>query len=222
MVVFLLGVLSSLVATAIVVALGLIAASPPRWWLVKMGSWLAGTGLCRIYGEQRSAESDISQDLAQARWVKVLAGRGNALTREAFASLWSGALRLESVQVLLPDPESHGESWLDRRASDMSRFDPGFDSELLRSQVRANVQYLAQVSARRPDFELRHFDLPNNCRIIATDKAAYVTFYSRFAHGRNSPCMYVRAPKLLHSVALQQFDVVWASSMPAPGATRSE
>ncbi|MEU0807450.1 hypothetical protein [Streptomyces sp. NPDC005970] len=101
---FLFGVLSSLAASAIVIVLDLLRGSRPLWWLVTASSWCTGTGLDRVYRHQSSAEQDIARDLSRARWIKVLAGRGNVLTREVFSPLWSGELSPESVQVLLPDP----------------------------------------------------------------------------------------------------------------------
>ncbi|QIB42113.1 hypothetical protein [Streptomyces aureoverticillatus] len=212
---FLFGVLSSLAASAIVLVVGLLRGSRPVWWLVAACSWFTGTGLGRVYRHQSSAEQDIARDLSRARWIKVLAGRGNVLTREVFSPLWSGELSPESVQVLLPDPHTRGDSWLDRRSHDVRRFDPGFTPELLRSQVRTNMDYLARRARTQRNFALRSFNLPNTCRVIATDRVAYLTFYSDSAHGRNSPCLYARAPGLLYSIALQQFDAAWTDSSPA-------
>ncbi|MGW7293561.1 hypothetical protein ACWGIB_14390 [Streptomyces xiamenensis] len=209
---FLFGVLSSLAASAIVLALGLLRSSRLRWWMVATCSWCTGVGLFRVYRSQSSAEQDIAKDLAQARWIKILAGRGNVLTREAFSPLWSGELPMESIQILLPDASSRADSWLDQRSHDVSRFDPGFSPGLLRSQVQTNLTYLAHVSRSQRNVELRSFNLPNTCRVIATDKAAFLTFYSRSAHGRNSPCLYARAPGLLYNIALQQFESAWMNS----------
>ncbi|WP_037686569.1 hypothetical protein [Streptomyces aureocirculatus] len=218
---FLFGVLSSLAASAIVLVLGLLRGSRPLWWLIAACSWCTGTGLGRVYRHQSSADQDVARDLGRARWIKVMAGRGNVLTREAFFPLWSGALTPECVQVLLPDPGTPGDSWLDRRSRDVGRFDPGFTPELLRSQVQTNMDYLAQVARTQSNFALRSFNLPNICRVIATDRAAYLTFYSSSAHGRNSPCLYARAPGLLYSIALQQFDTAWTDSSPTLPAPQS-
>ncbi|MFI5758025.1 hypothetical protein [Streptomyces sp. NPDC051569] len=212
---FLLGVLSSLAASALMFVLGLLHGSRPLWWLVAVCSRLTGTGLGRVYRHQSSAEGDIARDLGRARWIKVLAGRGNVLTREVFSPLWSGELSPGSVQVLLPETLTPGDSWLDRRSHDLCLFDPGFTPDLLKTQVEANMNYLAQVTRAQPHIELRSFNLPNTCRVIATDRAAYLTFYNSHSHGRNSPCLYARAPGLLYSIALQQFDMVWANSSPA-------
>ncbi|MGW7351581.1 hypothetical protein [Streptomyces sp. NPDC054784] len=215
---FLLGVLSSLAATGIVLGFGVLRGSRPLWWLAAACSRLTGTGLGRVYRDQSSAERNIARDLAQARWIKVLAGRGNVLTREVFSPLWSGELRPGSVQVLLPDPSSRSDSWLDRRSRDLCRFDPGFTPGLLQSQVLTNIAYLARASSSQGNFELHTFNLPNTCRVIATDRAAYLTFYSSGAHGRNSPCLYARAPGLLYSTALEQFESAWSASSPVRSA----
>lgn len=212
---FLFGILSSLAASAILLLLGLLRGARPLWWLVAVCSWCTGTGLGRVYRHQSSAEQDIARDLGRARWIKVMAGRGNVLTREVFSPLWSGELSPESVQVLLPDPRTRGDSWLEQRSHDIRLFDPGFTPDLLRNQVRTNMDYLAHATRTQRNFELRSFNLPNSCRVIATDRAAYLTFYNSSAHGRNSPCLYARASGLLYSIALQQFDAAWRNSSPA-------
>lgn len=212
---FVFGILSSLAASAILLLLGLLRGARPRWWLAAVCSWCTGTGLGRVYRHQSSAEQDIAHDLGRARWIKVMAGRGNVLTREVFSPLWSGELSPESVQVLLPDPRPRGDSWLEQRSHDIRLFDPGFAPDLLKNQVRTNMDYLAHATGTQPNFELRSFNLPNSCRVIATDRAAYLTFYNRSAHGRNSPCLYARASGLLYSIALQQFDAAWRNSSPA-------
>ncbi|MFF4101380.1 hypothetical protein [Streptomyces sp. NPDC001903] len=212
---FLLGILGSLAASAILLVLGLLRGARPLRWLVAACSRYTGTGLGRVYRHQSSAEQDLARDLRRASWVKVLTGRGNVLTREVFSPLWSAEPTPRSVQILLPDPDPREDSWLDRRSQEVSRFDPGFTRGLLRSQVRTNIDYVARAARARDGIELRTFNLPNNCRVIATDRAAYLTFYSASAHGRNSPCLYARAPGILYTAALRQFDAAWAHSTPA-------
>lgn len=92
--------------------------------------------------------------------------------------------------MLLPDTRTPGDSWLDRRSHDLRLFDPGFTPDLLKNQVRSNMDYIAQATRAQPHVELGSFNLPNTCQVIATDRAAYLTFYSRSSHGRNSPCLY--------------------------------
>ncbi|MBO8197719.1 hypothetical protein JW613_05295 [Streptomyces smyrnaeus] len=215
---FLFGVLSSLAASVIVLVLGLLRGSRPLWWLVALGSRCTGTGLGRVYRLQSAAEPDLARDLSRARWIKVLAGRGNVLTREAFSPVWSGVLPMDSVQVLLPDPHTGTGSWLERRSRDVGRFDAGFTPALLRSQIESNISYISRAARTQRNFELRGFDLPHTCRVIATDRVAYLTFYSSSEHGRNSPCLYARAPGLLYAVALQLFEAAWTGSSPVASA----
>ena len=214
---FVLGVLSSILATMILVFVGWMRSSHPRWWLVAIFARLTGTGVHRVYRRQASAEKDLAQELTRARWVRVLTGRGNTLTRDVFTPLWSCSTgRVESVQVLLPDPDAVPGEWLTLRASELEPIDPGFTTELLRNQIRANTSYLASVAANSREVELRRFDLPHLYRVIATDRAAYITFYDRRKHGRHSPCLYVRAPGALYEAALHFFSTTWAGSRPVP------
>ncbi len=49
-------------------------------------------------------------DLGRARWVKVMTGRGDEMTRETFQPVWQHAgSRIEPVQVLPPQPDA---TWL--------------------------------------------------------------------------------------------------------------
>ncbi|MBQ1081942.1 hypothetical protein [Nocardiopsis sp. B62] len=207
---FLLGVLSSLLATALVFVAGWFRAGRPRWWLVGLLSRLTGTGITRLYQRQGASEADLARDLARARWVKVLVGRGNVLTRDTFAPLWSESPA--PVQVLLPDPDSAPDTWLSSRGTDLGHTDPGFGPDLLRAQVRANAEYLDRIGHQRPGLDLRLFDLPNTFRIIATDTGAYLTFYGRYRHGRHSPCLHLAASGALYDAALGLFEFAWANS----------
>ncbi len=99
---FLLGILSSLVTSALLLGLSLLRASRPLWWLTAACSWFTGTGLRRVYRRQASAEHHMRRDLARAQWVKVMAGRGNILTREAFAPLWSETSRPHPCRSCFP------------------------------------------------------------------------------------------------------------------------
>lgn len=217
---FLVGVLSSIVATGLVLAAGWLLSRHVRQWLIRLLSRITGLGVYRVYPHQEAAEHDIAHDIARATWLCVLAGRGNTLTRDAFTPLWSGSAdRLESTRILLPDPDTGPDSWLDQRECDLGRTDPGFHPGVLAAQVRANATYLAEVARKRANIELHSYDLPNLYRVIATDKAAYITFYEKSAHARNSPCIYARRPGLMYDIALLLFDATWRGSHPLPSAS---
>lgn len=108
---FVLGVTSSLAATAVTVGLGGLLSRRVRWWLLAAVSRLSGLGVLRVHRRQDDARAELSGEISRARWLHVMVGRGNELTRDGFAPLWSGGGRPpDHVRVLLPDPVSAGPS----------------------------------------------------------------------------------------------------------------
>lgn len=214
MVAFLLGVLSSMLATLLMLTAGWARTGRPRWWLVRLLARLTGTGILRAHRQQRSAEPELTRELAQARWVKVLAGRGNALTRDAFAPVWAN--KGVPVQVLLPNPARGRNMWLERREEKLARADSGFGPGLLRSQIRTNVTYLGNLARQNRALDLRLFDLPQAFRVIVTDRGAHLTFYGERAHGRHSPCLFLHPDGVLYEAALGLFELTWSTGTKRP------
>ncbi|WP_329083883.1 hypothetical protein [Streptosporangium sp. NBC_01469] len=213
---FTLGVVSSLLATVLTLAGGWIFSMRSRQWPVALLSRLTGLGVRRVISRQRLASSELTDELTRARWVRVLAGRGNELTRDGFAAVWeSASRRMEFVQVLLPDADLGPDSWLSRREEEMRRVDLGFSSGLLAEQVRVNAAYVREVARHRENVSLRFYDLPNVHRVIVTDHVAYLTIYQQAEHGRNSPCIVARSPGLMYDYALILFGTAWDHGRPA-------
>lgn len=212
---FVLGIVGSLAATAITVAAGWLGSKRMRHWLVAALSKVTGLGIQRTYPQQKLANVDLSHDLARARWVKVLTGRGNELTRDSFRQVWEEAdTRLESVQVLLPDPGSAADSFLAAREAEIRRYDTGYRAGLLSEQIRSNIDYVATIATKRDHVHLRVFDLQQVCRLIVTDRVAYFTVYSAGEHGRNSPCVVFSHPGPMYDFALRMFNVTWEHAVP--------
>jgi len=213
---FILGVVSSLAATALTVTAGWLGSSRMQHLPMLLLSRITGLGIQRIYSQQKTANAYLGADLASARWVRVLAGRGNELTRESFHSVWKEAdTRLEWVQVLLPDPRPGTASCLADRENEIRRCDAGYEPGLLARQVEANVQYVMAVAGKRERVALRLFDAPNICRIIVTDRVAYLTTYIATDHGRNSPCIVFSRPGPMYEFALRIFLTTWDRAIPA-------
>ncbi|MEV5410429.1 hypothetical protein AB0K60_16510 [Thermopolyspora sp. NPDC052614] len=212
----LLGVVSSILASALAVAGSWVFSTHIRRWPLALLSRLTGLGIRRVLPHQHMAAPHLAADLARARWVRVLAGRGNELTRDGFAPVWDAADgRLESIQVLLPDADLGPGSWLSRREAEMSRVDPGFSPGLLSQQVRINAAYIRQVARCRENISLRFYDLPNLHRVILTDDVAYLTMYRQDEHGRRSPCLIAHRPGLMYDYAHLLFSTAWNHSRPA-------
>lgn len=210
---FVIGVLSSLAATVVTVLAGWLGSRRMRQWSVTVLSKITGVGIQRVCASQQVANMSLGADLARARWVKVLAGRGNELTRDSFRQAWHG---LESVQILLPDPRRRTDSFLADREAEIRRHDPGYKRGLLASQIRSNVEYVATVKSKRKNVELRLFDFQNVCRIIITDRVAYFTSYAAGEHARNAPCLVFSHPGPMYDYALRLFSVTWNRAVPVP------
>lgn len=218
--VFILGVVNSLAVTALAAAGGWILSKWALHWPIALLSRLTGLGVQRVYRQQKLANFSIPTELSRARWVKVLTGRGNELTRDSFISAWTcKSNRLKSIQILLPNPSLGPDSWLARREVDIQRIDPGIRPGLLAEQVHTNVSYILEVARQRENVALRFYDLPNIYRVIITDNVAYLTIYSNTEHGRNSPCIAARRPGLIYDLALLLFSTTWNHGQPAKGMT---
>ncbi|MEU4832669.1 hypothetical protein [Streptosporangium sp. NPDC023615] len=205
------GIASSLIATGLTVAAGWFGLSWPRKLLLRLLSRVSGLGVVRAYKKQSAANTALAADLRAARWIKVLAGRGNELTRDSFQEVWRQRhTRLRSVQILLPDPADPGR-WLQSREEEMRRVDPGFESGLLAKQVSANIAYLSAVVAANPEVEMRLFDAPHTCRAIITDHFAYFTPYLSSAHGRNTPCFVFGNGSVMYDHLLRTFENLWSA-----------
>lgn len=213
---FILGVVSSLVAAFLTVAVGWLTSKRLRHWPLIILSAMTGLGIRRSYTRQSQANLDLGADLAKARWVKVLTGRGNELTRDSFRLLWrEAASRVESIQILLPDPYIETGSCLADRESEIRRYDSGYQPGLLGQQVKSNIEYISTISSKRRNVELRLYNLPNICRIILTDEVAYLTTYTANEHGRNAPCTVYRHPGSMYEFATRIFSTAWAQAIPA-------
>ncbi|MFC6084850.1 hypothetical protein [Sphaerisporangium aureirubrum] len=218
---FLFDLLSSVSVTALTVVAGWVTARWARRLPGVLLGRLMGLGVVRVYRRQAQANADLPAALSRARWVKVLAGRGNEMTRDGFGPVWERAEgpQLDFVEVLLPDPVPGAPSWLSRRAAEVHRVDMGFTPALLASQVCLNAAYIEEIARRTGKVRLRFYELPNLHRVILTDEVAYLTIYRSDRHGRNSPCLVARRPGALYDYAASLFATAWESSRPIEQGT---
>jgi hypothetical protein len=218
---FVLGIVSSLVATALTVFFGWIGVRQAQRWPVAVLARVSGVGIVRKYASQRSAGSDLAADLAEASDVSIMTGRGNELSRETFQELWQRSnTQVRRIRVLLPDPEGGPDSWLARRETELVGFDPGFTPGLLPEQIRATISYISALADKDPKrIELRVVDLPHASRVIITERLAYVTTVMETRHGHDSPCLVFRKPGPLYDFALRLFESAWEGASPSQTPT---
>ena len=185
-------------------------------------SRLTGAGLARTYPKQSLANKALIDDLRDAKWVRVFTSRGNELTRDSFAELWSRRSGTVPIKILLPDPlASTAGSWLNQREQEVSEYDVAFRAGRLGRQVEANLEYLRANIIGRPELEIKLYDFPHLARVIATDRFAYLTTYSAREHGRNSPCIVFQNPSPMYDFCLRIFDLAWSQATAADVANGS-
>lgn len=209
---------SSLIASVFIFMIGWFLSGSFRLLLIRTTGRLSGSDVENIYRTQTAANSDIARELRQARSLCFFGGRGNELTRETFATLWgSDNRRLESVRILLPDPDS---SWLSRREYEMEAYDRGYTGDMIGTQIRSNMLYLINKSRDRSDIEVRLYDFPNLGRIVLTDRIAFLTPYTERAHGSESSCLRLRKNGPLYDFAARIFAEAWSASRALPEQER--
>lgn len=211
------GVLSSIVASGILVVAGWFGSRRLRGWAIGFLARLTGVGITGAFSTQSAANQAMADDVRHARQISALVSRGNELTRDSFISLWSRPDQEPgSVRLLLPDPDATGgDAWIDRREAEVGRHDPGFSGGLLARQVRSNLEYLRGHVSHRSDVRVRLYDFPHLARIVVTDRVAYLTTYQESEHGRNSPCLVFRHPSAMYDFCLRIFEQAWRDARPA-------
>ncbi|WP_017592986.1 hypothetical protein [Nocardiopsis potens] len=214
---FIVGVLSSLAASLVAVAASWMLSRHVRGAGVRLLARATGVGIDRFYPHQKEAEADLVEEISRARWLKVVAGRGNEFTRGMLARAWQEG-RLESARFLLPAPGGGRDSWLHRRESAVRRSDPGLYEGMLAEQVRTNAHYLTELGEEQGGVQVRFYELPNTLRIVLTDRAAFITFYREEEHGRDSPCIRAPFPGALYEFARDFFSAVWEAGSGPPRA----
>jgi hypothetical protein len=207
---FLLGVASSIVASGLLVAISWIFSSKTRSWLSGLLGYLTGAGSFHLYPTQIGAHKELVAALKRARWVRILAARGNELVQGTLDDLWPRVGRVQDVKIVLPDPERTDEwSWLTHHEGEAAAYDPGFGPNLLADQVRTNLEYLRQRTQDMRNVHIESADFPTVARVVITDRQAFLTIYSEDKHGRDAPCIVCDTSSPIYDFAVRLFNMAW-------------
>jgi hypothetical protein len=213
---FLVGVLSSIIASCLLVIAGWFGSHRIRKILTKMLSRLVGVDIEQRFATQREAAGELVTAINKAREIDIFVGRGSELTRSTFDRLWNEqGSRLRQVRILIPDPEVSGlGSWFSDRELEMASHDRAYGDNLIAEQVKANIRYVARMVAGRPEFEVRLYDFPHLGRIIITDRVSFLTTYTDRQHGSASPCLMFNNKGPLYDFCKRIFDKAWLKATP--------
>ncbi|GCE01850.1 hypothetical protein EHYA_09624 [Embleya hyalina] len=210
---FLMGVLSSLAATGLTVTLAVLWSGRFRWLLIRAVSRLTRGDFGQTWPTKVEADEDFRRELARARRVDLLTGRGNELQRDTFAPLLAAAGTTgRQVRLLLPCTGTGQDArWTTDREAELATFDRSHGSGLLHTQIETNVAFVAPYTSAGT-IELRRFDAPHIGRVCLTERAAYFTPYSAHEHGRH--CAVVKYPvsSPMYRTLERIFAKTWESS----------
>ena len=136
---------------------------------------LLGVDIDEVFSDKKAAEGDIKKEVAKARDIAILTGRGNELQRDAFDSIFHHKPALVNIKcrILLPetDPSKPGYEWTAQRERELAAFDPAFGKDLLREQIDTNLKFLEQYLTAG-HASVRRFSSPHIGRIILTERCA--------------------------------------------------
>jgi hypothetical protein len=213
---FIVGVVSSLVASILLLAGGWFSSFRFRRFCTRMLGKLAKVDILAAYPTQRDAAPDVSSALRQATEVSIFAGRGSELTRSTFDEMWNAAGgRLSKIRILLPDPEVSGPgTWFAYREQEMAGHDTAYGDSLIAEQVKANLRYVARKASSKPAVEVRVYDFPHLGRLIITDESAFLTTYRSSEHGSASPCLLFSNKGPLYDFCMRIFEKSWLTAKP--------
>lgn len=205
---FILGVISSIVATIIFVWASWFTSTRVRLLLIRTLGRLSKAGYSELHSRPADRSISLQRVLNEARWVKIFAVRGNELVSGALEDLWEKAPCMESVDIIILDPDAVGtDSWISHHEREVSRYDRGFRQLMLSDQVRANIAYLANRISGMQNVQLRVSNFPSVARIIMSDRCAMVTLYSETEHGREASYILAEPSSPLYPFARRLFNM---------------
>jgi hypothetical protein len=214
---FVVGVVSSLVASAII--LTLTYAWSARFRETVIGFILRGSrgSVARQWPNRRAGQATFVAELRRAKWMKFLGSRGLDFQTDLFASIMVArpANLSTSVRILLPDTLDEGSLyWIRQREAELARFDKSFSGELLRDQIEASVKAIEGYSFSGM-LELRRHKLPHFGRVVITDNAIFVIGFTASTHGYQDAMAMYDYHSPVYTAFNRLFDITWDSLSPA-------
>jgi hypothetical protein len=208
---FLIGFAGSLLAAVVFTVVASVVSKKARWVLATTLGRMINVDIEFVFPNKAEAEADVKREVERSRQVRLLTGRGNELQRGTFETLLSKGRAGGSRQfeVLLPDYRSTEgqESWIQKREQELATFDPAYGHGLLSSDVEKNVTYLKGYIGSGA-LTLKLYDYPNIGRILLTERAAYLTPYCSYRHGREDPVVKLRRGGELYAFLERIYDSV--------------
>jgi hypothetical protein len=222
-----LSVIGSVAGGLILVIFMSLISQRARWVLTGILGRLLDVDIEFVFSNKAESLPDLKAEIARARQVAILTGRGNELQRETFSPLFLDRPDNKNVviRILLPEtaPSPNQPNWTNQRERELAAFDHAYGNGLLVQLIEANAQFLANHAARGL-LTLRRYNSPHIGRLVITERFAYYTPYRNDCHGRDS-CVYkFRRGGEMYDNLGRLFDQLWlapAEQLPGPEGSKA-
>ncbi|MGD9693618.1 MAG: hypothetical protein AB7G17_07335 [Phycisphaerales bacterium] len=211
---FVIGVISSVAASAIMLACVTLFSDRAKWFLLGLTDRFTGLGLVKFFRNDEAAEGDLAESIRTARFIKIFCSRGMFLERAQYSeALRRAGEKYESIRILLPclSCAKEGPDWTGINEKELGKLQPEFGSGIFRKQIEHAYDLLAHYRDK-PKLQVRPYNLPHLGKVIITDRVAYVTFYTSDTRASQS-CVYkFAADGVLFRWAERVFDLAWENA----------
>lgn len=215
---FLLGFLSSIVATFLSAYIILLTSQKARWLITGILGRLSHHDIEFVFKNKKEAEKDYSEELKKSKKIYLIASRGNELQRGPFRELFNDKPqdRIIDFKVILPKTnlKNNEFNFITQRECEISKFDKVFreNSGMLTQQINLNIDYLTNIKLVDDTFgfSLTLANIPHFARILLTDEYLYFEPYNKNRHGSQDPVLKFKRGETYNAFN-RYFDLIWSS-----------
>ncbi|MCL2446801.1 MAG: hypothetical protein FWD06_08560 [Oscillospiraceae bacterium] len=204
---FIMGVLASLTATALVAVVSYFHSRKLRDFLIRRLSKRLGIGIDKIYGNSKDSNDDVARAIQDAKFVKIFAPRGHTLLG-AYSGYFT---KNKPCKVLLPSTDADARYWIEQRVRERTAEPYKSSPEVLIREIDTAAHALL-VSAQKDLIRFKRFNHPHIARLIITDEWAY--FLPLKKDVRTSECEMVKysSCSFMYDFWNRYFDLIWDAS----------
>lgn len=206
---FILGVLSSILATYIVLKKVRLL---PKKSIYYLGSKLLDCDIDYVYDNEEVASDDILLHATNSDEVRVLSNRGNRLTTEErkLSQLISPNQKFCKLSVLIGDPDAEPTKEI---AIEFDRLQNTYTNLSYKEDVRRSVNMLRNLQEKyRGRIFVRTHCLPNAFRLLFTDNYLFLSFFSLKGVSASRSRVYrIKKNTFLYDAFDRYFRWAWAN-----------
>lgn len=211
---FIVGFLSSLLATIVAAYTLVLLSEKFRWFLTGILGRLAHHDIEFVFPKKEACTDDLDKEFSKSSKIYVLTSRGNELKRDPFKKLINEkpSNRKLDLRIILPKVSQTGFDFINQREDEIKTFDKAYGNGRLKDDIKTNIDYLMHIfmNDQNCGIKLSLANYPHFARIIITDDFLFLQPYNKNRHGEFDPVMKFRRGETYKAFA-RYFDLIWNS-----------